>query len=76
MESPPTITADQITTNYVQNLERMLNANDFKGLERHIRDVKCNRAADGKRPLNIHYIHELALKHVSLHLQKSLCMED
>ena len=59
-EYPPTITADQITTHYVHHLETTLKADDFKELERQIRDAERTTAADGKC-LNRH-IHELALQ--------------
>lgn len=61
-ENPPTITTDRITTRHAQHLETILKADDFKELGRQIRDAQRTRAADGKRPLNRRYIHELALQ--------------
>ena len=50
--NPPTITANQITTHYVHHLETVLKVDDFKELERHIRNPERIKAANGKRPLN------------------------
>ena len=47
-------------THYIHNLWTTLKADDSKELGRQMCDAEQTKAADGKRPLNRHRIHELA----------------
>ena len=61
-ERPPSLTREQIITHYVHHLETILSADDFRELERQIHDVERQRRADGRRHINRHHIHDLALQ--------------
>ena len=63
-ENSPSITEDPITTHNVRHLslKTTLEPEDVEELERHIEDAKRIRKADGRRPLNRHHIHDLALQ--------------
>ena len=61
-ERPPSLTGEQITTHYVHHLETILSTDDFRELQRQIHDVERNRRTDGRRPINRHHIHDLALQ--------------
>ena len=61
-ERPPSLTEDQITTHYVHHLETVLNVKNFRDLERDIQDAERTRHEDGRRHLNRHHIHDMALR--------------
>ena len=61
-ERPPSLTADQIATHYVHHLETILGAKNFRDLERDIQEAERSRDADGRRHLNCHHIHDMALR--------------
>ena len=61
-EYPPTLTENQITTHYVHHLQSILKPDDFRDLERLMQDSERRRTEEGRRPLNRHHIHEMALR--------------
>ena len=61
-ERPPSLTEDQITTHYFHHLESVLSAKNFRELERDIQEAERRRDADGRRHLNRHHMHDMALR--------------
>ena len=61
-ERPPSLTEDQITTHYLHHLEPVLSAKNFRDLERDLQKAERNREEDGRRHLNRHHIHDMALR--------------
>ena len=61
-ERPPSLTEDQITTHYFHHLETMLSSKNFRELERDIQEAERRRDEDGRRHLNRHHIHDMALR--------------
>ena len=59
---PLSLTENQITTNYVHHLESTLKPDDVRDLERQIQDSEHRRTTKGRRPLNRHHIHDMALR--------------
>ena len=61
-ESPPAITKNQITTHYVHHLAAILKPEDMRDLERLMQDSERRRTEEGRRPLDRHHIHAMALR--------------
>ena len=61
-EYPTSLTENQITTHNVHHLRCLLKADDFRELERQMHDSERRRTEEGRRPLNRHHIHDMALR--------------